>query len=337
MSYPRRHDTKPNIKYPHQDQGGSHGRVKSIDDIDMGRPSSHRMERERGDEPRDGKHRSSKVKFDQFPSYPGGSSGGQSISSGGKVVSSTAVDPRHAFQSFPSMFSSSGMPGSYPMSGMAGAPSMSGSYPMPGMSGMAGAPSMPPSAQSPVPTIQGVSLYPTPPPSAAPTPTPSPSPITTSITSPAITRPARMTPSVVSSITPPPAVELKAPIIQAEQIDTGVKLTINEKDYFVYHGADGKDAVPVAPATPIVSSSKPMIASLSKTTGIPRETISIHGDNFHRQAFVLWGEITITDPHVISQNEIKVIVPKSAQPLIFVRISNPDWSLSNPVEFSYHK
>jgi hypothetical protein len=164
-----------------------------------------------------------------------------------------------------------------------------------------------------------------------------------------LTAPIITPPSVIQTVTPVVGNNSsnRQQVISVETISEGIKLTVDNKDYFVYHGTDGlncsctnddnnkdREEVKVKTSSSPTSSS-PVIESLSKTAGSINDTVIITGNNFNRQAFVFWGEVTITDPYVMSINTIKVSVPKSSSKSILVRVSNPDWSLSNSVEFNY--
>jgi hypothetical protein len=140
--------------------------------------------------------------------------------------------------------------------------------------------------------------------------------------------------------------------LKVEQIESGIKVIHDSKEYIINHGRDGRDGRNghdgrdgkdgISP-TIIQESSIPVcdrlvITSLSKSSGVKGEHVSIYGDGFMRGAFVLWGDTTLTDPWTISRGEIKVNVPKSSgASVVLVRVSNPNFDESNSVEFSYYK
>lgn len=186
---------------------------------------------------------------------------------------------------------------------------------MPTMSSVPSATPIIPSAMSTIPSAtpiipSAMSTIP----SAIPT-MPSATP---TISSAPMTTPLATTVPISRTVLPITTTSAPSARIEVKQIESGIKLTVDGKDYFINHGT----AYPT-----------PTITSLSKSMGAKDEYIHIYGDNFVRGAFVLWGDITITDPWVISKTEIKVRVPKTLA-VAMIRISNPDFEVSNSVEFT---
>ena len=80
---------------------------------------------------------------------------------------------------------------------------------------------------------------------------------------------------------------------------------------------------------------QPTIASISKSSAPVGTNLTISGRRFMRGAIISWGDQTISDVCVF-ENKITFVVPKfRVQKSVDVRISNPDFRLSNSVKFDY--
>lgn len=130
-----------------------------------------------------------------------------------------------------------------------------------------------------------------------------------------------------------------------ESLPDGIKVTYNGKEYIIHNGANGDDGTDGkngidgkdVEATILSNEVKASIEGLSKTSGVKGEHVIIYGQGFDRGSFVLWGDTTITDPYVISSNQIKLVVPTSVAKITQVRVQLPNWKVTNSIEFEYYK